>query len=221
MLKSRNTRIQLKDTVIGDSIQSLGGVVSICKLGSPDLVELFDIEGLPAANPSEITNGLIEFYTSDTVLSFDMYLLAPGGQFATILDVPSGGPNEISIDTNSRNQTMVIPFSHEDSTAAIEQDTGFVEPVGCIFTGIGTAIRVVDINSGKTIDIGTDSGDSGDSDGFVAAASVAATGIVINSGALIAGYIPHIGAGKSITYTTSSGTDSVSGFAILPYILTA
>lgn len=204
-------------------ISAVGGLVMVAMAGSATKATLYNADGTSLTNPVTLTSGGAKFYVADTVGSVDLYIMAPGGQFVTKASVKPGEDPDIAVDTTNRTQVAIIPFAAVDQTADnTETDTGFSEPANALFTGIGTAIRVLSVDATETVDVGTDSGDSGDANGFVAAASVAVPGVIVSSGALVIStqdYIPHVGAGKSITYTLSAGADTAEGFIILPYIL--
>ena len=230
--------IQLVDLATGENIITAGGVVQVCTDGSPDKATLTDKDGAALSNPLALTRGHMEFHVATTVTQVDLFIQCPGGQFVTVYNVKPSGPNEILVDAGNRSQVMVIPFSHADSTAATEKDTGFDLPANSIFLPHPT-IRVVDVDATETIDIGTLSTESGgDADGFVATVSVATAGVVKGTvlqgsntlGALFevqdsanAGDLTHeahvTAVATSISYTTTAGSDTVSGFAFLPYIL--
>lgn len=232
--------IQLADHVTGKAITASGGVaMAVTAGGSAKVAVATSSTGTPATsnNPVSLTNGKIEFWTADSVSTVDLYVACPGGQFLVAKTVVASGPNELFVDTNQRNQTMVIPFDQSDFTANSESDTGFDEPASAIMLPT-PAVRVTTVDATETISVGTDSGDSGDADGFMATVSIATAGVVVgtiangantlgalfevqdsaNSGDLT--HEGHVSGGKSITMTTSAGADTGVGFIILPYILT-
>ena len=120
------------------------------------------------------------------------------------------------------------------NTTATEMDTGFDLKAG--WTVLDAWIVVNTADTGETVDVGTNSKDSGDADGLIAGASLATTGLVYpdatvtagaysatTRGALLADYIA--GSGTSglfhkkpytvstdidLTFTTSNGTDTAA-----------
>lgn len=121
------------------------------------------------------------------------------------------------------------------NTTATEKDTGFDLKAG--WTVLDAWIVVNTVDAGATVDVGTNSNDSGgDADGFIDGASLATTGLVYpdatvtsgaysatTRGALLADYIA--GSGTSglfhkkpytvstdidLTFTTSNGTDTAA-----------
>lgn len=227
--------IQLKDHLTGEVILGAGGLAVITKAGLPQRETLLNADGSSLSNPIALSQGKMVFNVAATVTEVDIYGVAPGGQFFRMSGVKPSGPNEIAIDANSMSHVMVIPFDHADFAAATEVDTGFDEPANAIMLP-NPGLRVVDVDATETIDVGTDSGDSGDADGFLDGLSVATAGVVKGTladgaatiGALLrvdesAGdLVPegHASTGKSITATLSAGSDTASGFILLPYLLT-
>lgn len=227
--------IQLKDHVTGEVILGSGGMAVVCTQGTSAQASLLNADGSAKANPVTLNNGRIEFEVADTVTQVDIYGMAPGGEFYELLAVKPSGPNEIAIDQGRSHHTMKIPFDHADYTAAAETDSGFDEPANAIMLP-NAAVRVVNVDATESIDVGTDSNDSGDADGFLDGASVATAGIAKGTlasggqtlGALLradesgAGVLVpegHVSTEKSITYTVSAGSDTAAGFILLPYVL--
>lgn len=228
---------QLVDARTKENITTAGGSVVVCVAGSPDRQALKTEAGATLSQPIVPTRGYVEFFTDDTVDTVDVYVMAPGGEFTVMRGLKRSGPNEILVDTYANMQTMVVPFSHADSTANTETLSGFTVPtLAAMLPNVG--IRVVDIDATETVAFGTLSTDSGDADGFIAGASVATVGIVkasVTNGAATLGALLFVqdsanagdeapemstaSAGKAITYTTSAGSDTASGFAYLPYVL--
>jgi hypothetical protein len=251
----RKFKISLVDSD-GVRINATGGMAQICQQGSADKQAILDVNGASATNPVALSSGKLEFYVADTVNYVDIYLMAPGGQFRVIEDVSPSGPNEFTIDTANRRQVAVIPFSHADSTAATEEDTGFDFPLYASVLPFA-AVLVKTLDATETIDAGILSSETaGDANGFIAAASVATAGLIpaenvvtvggtetyfasttlgallqdFLAGANVAGDVgtsnkkPHAvtgSNGRSISYTTTAGTDTADGFLILPYDLAA
>lgn len=252
----KHWKVQLHDLHSGETISATGGVAYVAKAGLLAQESLLDSTGAAASNPSALTNGKIEFWTAETVVSVDLYVMAPGGQFVVKRTVKPSGPNEIFIDLSDRRQVAVIPFDHADQTAATEEDTGFDLPKNAAVQPEGIGVHVVDVDATETIDVGLLTGETGgDPNGFMAAVSVATAGFIAADFAVTAGstetyfsantlgvmlsdYIvgtdldqdyglghkkPHVGDGtaKSITYTLTTGSDTASGYLVIPYVLPA
>ncbi len=252
----KHWKIQLHDRHSGEIISATGGVAYVAKAGLLAQESLLDSTGAAASNPSALTNGLIDFYTANSVVSVDLYVMAPGGQFVVKRTVKPSGPNEIFIDLSDRRQVAVIPFDHADQVAAAEEDTGFDLPTNAAVQPEGIGVHVVDVDAGEDIDVGLLTGESGgDPDGFMAVVDLDNAGFIpadlavtvggtetyfsANTlGVMLSDFIvgtnldqdyglghrkPHVGDGtaKSITYTLTTGSDTASGYLMIPYILPA
>lgn len=220
----------------GPMITDTGGVVFVATAGGATKATLMDSTGASLANPVTLTNGGADIYVANTVASVDLYIMAPGGQFVVERGAVPGSDSEIAVDTTSNRQVAIIPFSVTDQTGdATETDTGFNEPTNGLIES--AAVRISTVDAAITIDVGTDSTDSGDANGFLAAASTAAAVVVPGSlasggqtlGALLSAdesgagvLVPlaHASGGKSITYTLLTAADTAEGFIVLPYLLT-
>lgn len=231
-------RIQLKDAVTGKAIITAGGTVYVAANGGAAKQAIKDSTGASMSNPMTPTRGFINFFTANTVSKVDLYIMAPGGQFLVAKNVEASGPNELLVDTGNPMQCMVIPFAQADFADNAETDSGFDCPGSALMLP-APFVRITKADATETINVGTDSGDSGDADGFIASVSIGSTGVAkatIANGANTLGALfevqdsansgdltheGHVSAGKSITYTTSSGADSGEGFIHLPYVLAA
>ena len=228
--------IQLMDHVTGEVIATSGGVCFVAQDGTSAKQTLYsDKNGTSLSNPLTLTRGNIGFFVADTVNLVDLYIEAPGGQFVVMEDVAPMGPNEIFIDTGRKDQVQVIPFDHADITANTETDTGFDTGTNKVYLP-WPYVKVVDVDTSETIDVGSDAGFGNDPNGFIAALSVATAGTVLASnetgvdtlGALLtvnasatlqAQPAPPTGSSGDISITTSAGSDTGGGFIYLPYRL--
>lgn len=229
--------LQLKDAVTGAAIITAGGKCYVAKNGLPAKQAITDKDGTAATNALTLTRGNIDFWAASLTNGMvDLYIQCPDGQFVVLRNVPPSGQNEIPVNTNRVRQLMVIPFSIADTVTTTETATGFTEPANALIDNT-PAVRVTTLESGKTIDVGTLSSDSGDADGFIdgisltSAALVGATNVngAVTLGALM--YVQdsansgddfpeaHISGGKSITYTLASTVTVAAGFIYLPYTL--
>lgn len=226
MTAYREYRIQMKDAATGQAIITAGGACHVSTAGSPDKATLYDSSGAALANPITPTRGFLNFFTLDSVASVDLYVQAPGGQFEVRTSVVASGPNEILVDTSTKQQMYKIPFSITDSVAATEKDTGFDLPATCLVLDRlnGAGIYVTAIDATETIDVGTLTGETGaDPNGLNAAASVGTLGaLVATNGALHSSNAPYASdanAAKSISYTLTTGSDTAKGYILLPIVL--
>lgn len=232
----RNWNFQLHDQH-GKAILGSGGKAYVAVNGDAAKATLYDATGASLANPVTLTQGKVDFWTDDDTSKVDVYIQAPGGQFVVIHDLDASGPGKLTVDTNQRHQTMVIPFAIGDTTANTETNTGFTVPSGAAVLPT-PLVDVLTLDDTETIDVGTLSSDSGDADGFMDGVSVGTAGVKQGSlatGAVTLGVLlsvqdsanagdlvpePDITmGGKTITYTLSAGTDTAEGFIVLPIIL--
>lgn len=230
--------IQMVSRATNAAIISAGGTVFVATNGTAAKATLYDPDSdfVALSNPLTPIRGAIRFAVADTVNKVDIYVMAPGGQFAVLKDIEPGAPTELWIDTLQREQVAVIPFAIGDTTAAAETDSGFDEPADALI-GPYPSVNVLTTDATITLDVGTDSNDSGNADGFLDGLSTANEGLVKgtsdNAGATIGALLyvqdsanagdkapePHVSGGKSITYTLSAGADTAAGFIHLPYVL--
>lgn len=221
----------------GPMITASGGVAYVAAVGDAAKQAITDEDGSSLTNPIALVTGGVTFNVPDSVASVDLYIMAPGGQFVVRKAVVPGQEPDIAVDVSILNQCMVIPFAIGDTTAATETDTLFDEPEDAIFLPT-PFIRVSTLDAGQILDVGTDSGDSGNADGFMDGVTVNAAAVVAAqapNGAVILGaffltdedgssaWIPsaHVSTEKSITYELDSSSDTAEGFIYLPYLLTA
>ncbi len=196
----RKYSIQLADHRTGEILQTSGGVCFVATASATTKATLYNADGSSLANPVSLSNGLIEFHVADTVNTVDLYGMAPGGQFFTLAGIAPSGPNEINIDQGQRTQVMVIPFSIADTAAATETATGFTEPANAVFTP-DPLVRVTVADATETVDVGTDSTDSGDANGFIATLSVGSAATVAAG--------PTVTTGSNEVYFASTTTGAL------------
>lgn len=226
--------IQLKDAFTGEIIQGSGGMVQVCLAGSPDKLTLYNDDGTSLANPVSLVRGKLHFAVDADQNTVDLYGISPTGHGFVLRGLKPGGNNEYGINTQQRQTTWVIPFSHADCTDNVEKDSGFDLPVGALVYP-QVAIDVVDTDATETVLFGPLSSESGgDADGFGVGLSLATAGTVkatlLNSGVTLGAQLyvqdsansgdkaPEsyvVGTAKSVSYTTSTGTDTGSGFIVL------
>lgn len=230
---------QIKDLKTGASIITAGGALSVCKAGLPDLASLFNpTTGAAIANPVPLVRGGFSFGISDVDDTVDLYGFAPKGHFLSFESVKAQALVEFTVNTQQRDQVAKIPFSVADSAATVEEDTGLDLPVDSIVLPT-PAILVTAIDATETLDVGTLSTEAGgDPNGFLAAVALGVLGAVKGSlistgqtlGALLAAdesgagvLVPEshvvVSTTRSISYTSTAGSDTYKGYILLPYRL--
>lgn len=239
----------LRASTTGATANASGGTVYVAQAGSPQKQVLQTVTGAAMSNPFSIVNGVVEFWTVESITSVDIYLQTSGGHFEVIKGVTPSGLNEYTVSNDIRNVTAVIPFAIQDTAAATETTTGFSLPTNAIVTPLGGGVEVTTLESGKTIQVGILSSQSGGSaSGFYNALSLTLAGQTVPSfsdttgtlngntyGAFLASYVAGApgtgmsyikqyicnGTAKTISYTLSSGTAAAQGFITIPYVLPA
>jgi hypothetical protein len=231
MAKNRIVDFQLVEAATGRHIKSSGGKVFVAANGTFHKATIYDVDQAALANPMTPNQGRIYFQVAKSVAMVDLYIQAPKGQFIVIKNVVPGDRQEVPVDVSALQQTYVIPWAAVDSAAATEQDTGFDLPTDSLVSP-HVAINVGSIDATETLDFGILSSESGgDADGFgvgvsvatlgtvaLKSASTATRGALIGAGTLDRGYRCD-GTAKSISYTTSSGSDTGEGTILLPVLL--
>jgi len=232
--------IQLHDERTGAAITQSGGTVTVCQSGDAAKQAVLTKAGAAASNPVAITNGKIEFYTSDSVNQVDVYGIGPNGEAIIMTGVKPSGDAAHYL-SKALQQTYKLPFAIGDYAVA-ENDIGHDLVPNSIVHPQGIGFLVTTLDDTETIDVGLLSSESGgDADGFMAGLSVSTAGMKIplianganTMGALLEGQdsanagdlVPrsHVvtNTAKSITLTPSAGSDTVEGFTILPVTLPA
>lgn len=233
--------IQLTDASTGAAMIAAGGTVYVAAAGDEAKKALVNADtGATLTNPITPTRGKIRFGVAGAApmeTPVDLYGITANGRAFVVKNVLPGSPTEIFIDTIRRDQTLIVPFSIANTTAATETDTGFNFSTGMVIRPF-PSIYVVDVDATETMDVGLLSSEGGgDADGFIVGVSVATAGHVdptfastVTQGALLkvtatgaAAVIPEsyvVGAtAVSLTYTLTAGTDTATGFIQIPYVL--
>jgi hypothetical protein len=237
---NRNWNFQLKDRASGEAIVTAGGVAYVTAAGDPARLALKNKDGSTLANPLTPTRGFIEFFADETVESVDLFIMAPGGQFVVRKGIKSSGPNEIEVDTGSLRHVAVIPFAIADYAANTETKSGFKTGTDKLWLTDGVAVNVTTLDSGMTIDVGTDGAGSNDPDGFIDGISLTAAALVkatLTNGAVTKGVLLKVqdsanagdaapecfkdASDEDITITLSASTDTGEGYVYLPYQIAA
>ncbi len=218
-------KIQLKDSVTGQSIIKTGGTAFIAIAGTSQKETLTDKNGVSLANPILMTAGLMDFCVATSHLTVDIYVAAPDGQFEVIKGIGPSGNNEYPIDTEQKRQTWIIPFNIADCVAATEKDTGFVLPAHAFVLnrlhGCGLNVTTAETTGAKTITVGTLSSQSGGSASeFINGSSTATAGLVIGTDgagfSTNAPYTTDANTAKNVSYTLVTASVAAAGYVILP-----
>lgn len=240
-----NWKLQLFDKRTGLHINDDSGVAQVLGAGTAVEATIYsNLARTAATNPLTFTDGLVEFWTLDSVTSVDISILTAAGD-AIFLNATVPGLTKVEVDTQKMDQRLVIALPFNDDSVA---DTGFDLPANMLLKECYLHVITTDA---ETLDVGILAGEAGgDEDGFLAAISVAAAGIIrpivvtngsseayvssFKGGVLmydgrvgtdtatdngLAGTKSYItdGTAKSIVHTGSAGSDTFVGYLILEY----
>jgi hypothetical protein len=218
--------------------RNTGGFLFVCASGSAKKVTLYDPAPLTyaqaLANPVSFSRGRARFMTLDTVTVVDVYGITPTGQAIVARNVKAQAEPEYRIGSDTTNAALVLPINAADYTANSENTTGLQLPANCLVLPWLSA-RVITAESGRTLSVGLLSSESGgNATGFLAALSMANTGLIkpVNTGtatrgALLMGsfattpvvYYPEaaaISTSRTISVTPSASSVSFDALVMLP-----
>lgn len=200
--------MQLINKRTGSVIDDDSGVYNVLAAGSPVEATIYsDDKGTSASNPATMTNGTLLFYTASSVTSVDISIYTANGE-AVFLQGVTSNQQRVEIDVDKMEQTLVIPFLANDNS---ELDTGFTLNGNVLIEDV--MLKVVTVDAGETIDVGTDGTTTNDPNGLIAAALVSAAGYIELN--------PQITGGTNIDYvgtnfvgellaTSITGADAVA-----------
>lgn len=177
---SQMFKFQLYELGTGRALSHDGKAI-VMGNGDPAKVAVTDEDGVAASNPVSIVSGEVEFYIADSVKSVDISIYTEYGYTAFLQDVQAGQLADVFIDTQNPYQTLIVPFSINDSdvTAASEYDSGIDLAEDALILPDGLGIKVATEDATETIDVGLDgTGAENDPNGLISAASVATAGVV-------------------------------------------
>lgn len=161
--------LQLIDGRTGMPLNDDSGKYNVLMADDPSEITLYsDTNGTSQANPGTMTDGIIRFYTANTVTSVDISILTANGH-AFFLEGITPSNHRIVVMPEAIHNTLIIPYQVVGASEAIV-DTGFDLSANMLVKDV--VIHVTTLGTGATLDIGT----STDSDGFADGVSAATTG---------------------------------------------
>ena len=165
-------QLQCMNTRTAMPIDDDSGVCNVLTDGSPAEITIYsNDQGTSLSNPLTMTNGVIRFYTTNSVTSVDLSIAMSGGQSLFVNGVT---PSQHRIDVNPElysEQTMVVPFSYSGASET-QVDSGFDLPGNAMVKD--AYIYVTTVGTGMIMDIGN----SGDTDGYLDAVPATTTGYI-------------------------------------------
>ena len=234
--------LSVKDRFSNNNVMAAGGQAIVCLTGVYTLATLYDPDNNMQAlsQPVSMTRGRIRFAVSSGVAgqtqppAVDVYGIDPTGRGFQLYNVTPGAPSIVRLDYGRTDTQIVLPFSYAQGTVASPVDLGINLVQGMVIDPFPW-IDVKTLDSGITLDVGLLASESGgDADGFLAAISCAAAGVVRgklaatatvgalllesqNTGAVNTGRPYIVGAtAVSLIWTLSSGADTAKGRIVLP-----
>lgn len=246
--------VALVDLYTGKGLGASGGVIQVCVNGTAHKATLLDPNNgfVSLANPVSISGGRATWAIATgspgqaSPVVCDIYGITGTGHFFCRTGVKPGDPTEIVVDTNDRDEVMIIPWAVADCVPGTEKDTGFQLPNGTIvvpppFINVAVAAG----QGSKTVSVGLLSSQGGGSaTGFVNGASLTSAGVakgtlngasatmgtllqttqgggsqVIPEAALVNNTTAQATA-ANISYTITSGATLAEGFFSIAYQLT-
>lgn len=162
--------VQLMDGRLNRPIDDDSGVCNVLEAGDPSEVTIYsDANGTSASNPLTMSNGVIRFFTLDTVTSVDLSVLTSQGHSFFLEDISPSNHRIVVWPDNAGLYNLVVPFQVVGASETVV-DSGFDILSNMLIRDC--FIHVTTLGTGATLDIGT----STDSDGFADGVSAAATG---------------------------------------------
>lgn len=219
--RNRHT-MTLVDKATGQQLAHDGKVKIVEKDGTAQVDAATTEEGSYITTETmTFSDGLIEFYTPDTVRAVDIYYFTEHGYAGVVKGAVPGAVSEVPVDTNNLQQTILYPFNAGDTNATIGSsvDTGIKLGDRAQLLADGVGVNVITADATETLDAGVVS-TSGvdDPDGLLALVALGTAGFIEETGAAL---MPHVTAGGSdantetLVYTLSAGTDTATGFILL------
>lgn len=161
--------LQLINGRTGAPIDDDSGLYNVLVADDPSEVTLYsDSNGTSQANPGTMTNGIIRFFTVNTVTSVDISILDATGH-AFFLEGITPSLHRVVVMPEEINNMLILPFQIVGASETIV-DTGFDLSANMMVKDV--FVHITTLGTGATIDVGT----STDSDGFLDTIPCSATG---------------------------------------------
>ena len=200
--------VQLINKRTGSVIDDDSGVYNVLTAGSPVEATIYsDDKGTSGSNPGTMTDGIVQFWTASSVSSVDISIYTANGE-ALFLQGVTADQHRAEVDVDKMEQTLVIPFLANDNS---ELDTGFTLNGNVLIEDV--MLKVVTVDAGETIDVGTDGTTTNDPNGLIAAALVSAAGYIELNPQITGGSnIDHVGTNfvGELLATSIVGADAVA-----------
>lgn len=169
----REWYFQLFNTRTRAAIDDDSGICNVLTENSPVEISIYTSGNgqTAASNPLAFTNGVINFWTADTVTALDLSVQTATGH-GFFLESVNESNHRIDVDPDRIHQELIIPYTYAGASETIV-DTGFDVLATMIVTDIH--LDVAAVMTGGVLDIGT----STDTDGFADGVAASVTGFPI------------------------------------------
>ena len=171
MSEYQEFKMWLHDAISGLQLP-YSGQIKVCATGTKYNCAVYNTDGTLQTGSRatvDFSSGLIQFRTLQSVGAVDIYIYTNRGYYAIVRNVQAGEVGRVNLDTANKQQTLIYPFSADDSgyADATKIDTGIDF---CQFQQIlpyGLGVLVTDVASAVAIDVGTEAASVEDDDGFI------------------------------------------------------
>lgn len=184
---------QLIDGRKGAPLDDDSGVYNVLTADDPSEVTIYsDSNGTAGSNPGTMSNGIIRFFTANTVTSVDVSILTANGH-AFFLEGVTPSDHRIVVMPEAIHNTLILPYQVVGASETVV-DTGFDLSANMLVKDV--FVHVTTVGTGAALDIGT----STDTDGFVDGVLVTTTGwpaslleeALVSTSSLIGAYLANI-----------------------------
>lgn len=185
-------------------------VCNVLTDGDPAEITIYsDDDSTSLSNPivTTATNGIIRFFTANSVTSVDLSILTDDG-YAFFIESLTPSQHRLVVWPETEGHVLVVPYDVAGTTEAL-QDTGFNIPANVLVKDV--FLHTTTLATSGALDIGV----SGDTDGFLDAVTAAATGFkalseVYASGGIIGALIAAAsGSTTRVLYRAATATSLV------------
>lgn len=164
--------VQLIDGRTGKPIDDDTGKYTVLTASSPVPLTVYsDDKGTSLTLPATMSNGILNFYTASSVTSLDLSALTANGH-AYFLEAVVPSNHRIVVWPENINQQLIVPYN-ANTGCNVVVDTGFDLAADMLVKDVFLHATVA--STAGALDVGT----STDTDGFLDAAVVSATGFKV------------------------------------------
>lgn len=161
--------VQLINARTKAPIDDDSGLYNVLTVTDPSEATIYsDEQGTAGSNPGTMTDGIIQFWTASSTTTVDLTILTASGH-SVFVEALTTSQHRVEIDVDALQQTFITFYTGNVACAAVT-DTGFTLPTGSKVKDC--YLHATDASTAGGIDVGN----STDTDGFLDAAVISATG---------------------------------------------